>query len=86
MKSDPFEYEPGLHISRPELARFGRQLKERRQAWGMSQARLAHRSRTTQATVSAIEAGRGNPTYDTLADLAGAVSGRLDLTIRSPHR
>lgn len=86
MKSDFWEIEPGTNRPRPDLEAFGRQLKQRREAWGMSQAKLAQRAGTTQAAVSAIEAGRANPTFDTMSALAHAVSGRLSLRIDPARR
>ncbi len=54
-----------------------RQLHELRVARGLSQAELSRRSGVQQSEISRIEHGRGNPTYQTLAALAGALRSRI---------
>jgi transcriptional regulator with XRE-family HTH domain len=52
---------------------FGRRVKERRAALGMSQADLAKMSDTRQALISAIERGEANPTFDSILRIAIAL-------------
>jgi len=46
---------------------------------GLTQAELARRAGTSQARISELERGEANPTVDTLARIAGALGGLLDL-------
>ncbi|MBO6640318.1 MAG: helix-turn-helix transcriptional regulator [Roseitalea sp.] len=54
-------------------ARFGRAVRARRIAAGMSQEELALRLDADQAYVSRIEAGRMNVTLETVAAIAAAL-------------
>ncbi|ROZ52877.1 helix-turn-helix domain-containing protein [Rhodococcus sp. WS1] len=54
-------------------AAIGPELKRRREQRGLSAAELARRAGIGKASLSSIEAGRGNPTIDTLAALAAAL-------------
>ncbi|MEU7749233.1 XRE family transcriptional regulator [Nonomuraea sp. NPDC049158] len=56
----------------------GAQIRQRREQRGMSSAELARRAGLSKATLSQLEAGRGNPTIETLDALAIAL--RLPLT------
>ena len=49
-----------------------RNLRQRRQAAGLSQTELADRSGLSQTWVSRLERGAGNPTLETLQSLAEA--------------
>lgn len=62
---------------------FARQIKQRRRQSGMSQAKLAELAGTTQATVSAIEAAKGNPTIGLLNGLASVFRGEVSVTIKN---
>ncbi|MFC1401193.1 MULTISPECIES: helix-turn-helix transcriptional regulator [Streptacidiphilus] len=59
----------------------GRLVRERREAIGWSQARLAQAAQTRQPVISRIESGRLNPTVDMLARLANAMDAELTLTL-----
>jgi transcriptional regulator with XRE-family HTH domain len=48
----------------------GRNVRRIRAARGIAAAELARRCRLSRATLTALEAGRGNPTLDTLSTLA----------------
>lgn len=64
----------------PPAARIAASLRALRQRQGLSVAQLAERSGIARATVTKLEAGRGNPTIDTLyalADTLGAALGDL---------
>lgn len=52
-------------------------LRDLRERAGLSQAELARRAGTSQATVSAYESGRKHPSVDTFARLLAAVGARL---------
>lgn len=54
-------------------ASVGAQIKRRREQRGLSAAELARRADLSKAALSSIEAGRGNPTIDTLDALAFAL-------------
>jgi len=54
-------------------------LREARLAEGLSQAALAARAGTSQATVSAYETGRKLPSIDTLGRLLAASGARLSV-------
>lgn len=56
----------------------GAQIRQRREQRGMSSAELARRAGLGKATLSKLEAGRGNPTIETLDALAIAL--RIPLT------
>ncbi len=64
----------------PPAARIAASLRAIRRRQGLSVAQLAERSGLARATVTKLEAGRGNPTIDTLyalADTLGAALGDL---------
>jgi transcriptional regulator with XRE-family HTH domain len=54
-----------------------RQIFELRKAHGWSQLELARQSGVQQSEISRIEHGQGNPTYQTLTAIAGAMQMRL---------
>jgi transcriptional regulator with XRE-family HTH domain len=51
----------------------GAQIRQRRQQRGMTGAELARRAGLSKATLSGLEAGKGNPTIDTLDAIAVAL-------------
>jgi len=59
----------------------GLQYTEARQARGLTQQKLSELSGVTQADISRIERGAGNPTEATLQRLAEALGGRLELAL-----
>jgi transcriptional regulator with XRE-family HTH domain len=62
-------------------------LREHRLEAGLTQAELAERAGTSQATLSAYEAGRKQPTVDTYSRLLSAVGSRLTVVDgASPRR
>src|SRR5256885_7341705 len=54
-------------------------LRQARQGAGMTQSTLAARTRTSQATISAYESGRKQPSVDTLSRLLAATGNRLSV-------
>ncbi|HEX8066790.1 MAG TPA: helix-turn-helix domain-containing protein [Thermoleophilaceae bacterium] len=60
-------------------------LRDARRAAGLSQAALAARSGTSQATVSAYESGRKQPSVDTLGRLLAATGARLAVETGLPR-
>ena len=52
-------------------------LRDARRRAGLSQAALAERTGTSQATISAYESGRKQPSVDTLSRLLAAMDQRL---------
>src|SRR5881409_2015473 len=46
---------------------------------GLTQTELARRAGTSQARISELERGEANPTVDTLARIAAALGGFIDL-------
>src|SRR5439155_20918751 len=60
-------------------------LRQARQRAGMSQAALAARTRTSQATISAYESGRKQPSVDTLSRLLAAMGWQLTVTEGPPR-
>lgn len=63
----------------------GELLRSRREAHGLSQARLALRAGTGQAAISRIERGLTSPTTAMLAKLLGAMGETLDLASSRPE-
>ncbi|MGD9514699.1 MULTISPECIES: helix-turn-helix domain-containing protein [Mycolicibacterium] len=53
--------------------RLGRNLRRIRTVHGLSSTELAGRANIARATLTAIEAGKGNPTVETLVALAGVL-------------
>lgn len=63
-----------------------RQIFELRTAHGWSQLELARQSGVQQSEISRIEHGQGNPTYQTLTAIAGAMQMRLTFVPTSALR
>src|SRR5256885_9639764 len=60
-------------------------LRQARQGAGMTQSTLAARTRTSQATISAYESGRKQPSVDTLSRLLAATGRRLTVEEGPPR-
>lgn len=64
--------------SPPDNARFfGDQLSQHRKAAGLTQARVAEKTRFATSYISLIERGRANPTLEAMAVLADAVGAKV---------
>jgi transcriptional regulator with XRE-family HTH domain len=61
-------------------------LREHRLRSGITQAELARRAGTSQATVSAYEAGRKQPTVETYGRLLAALGAHLEVAPGAPAR
>ena len=57
----------------------GRAIRDARVRAGLTQADLARRSRTSQATLSAYENGRKEPSVATLSRILGAAGAQLSV-------
>jgi transcriptional regulator with XRE-family HTH domain len=63
----------------------GTKLREARERAGLTQAELASRTGTSQATISAYESGRKQPAVETFSRLLAATGSRLAVeSNRSP--
>jgi transcriptional regulator with XRE-family HTH domain len=58
----------------PRQRLFGDRVRAERQRQGQSQEALAHRSGIARAYIGSLEAGERNPSLDTIARLAAALS------------
>jgi DNA-binding XRE family transcriptional regulator len=61
---------------------FTLEVAKRRGIRRMSQRRLAEHAGTTQATISAIEVGKANPTVGLLADIAAVFGAELEIKLK----
>ena len=59
-------------------------LREARRRAGLTQSALARRAGTSQATISAYESGRKQPSVDTLSRLLAATGSRLTVEPGAP--
>lgn len=62
----------------------GAELRDARRRSGLTQAELADRTSTSQATISAYESGAKQPSVDTLSRLLAAVGARLTVVRDAP--
>lgn len=62
----------------------GRQVRDLREAHGLSQRELAERMRTTQSVIARLEAGGSKPTISTLERVAKALGTSIDIRFRQP--
>ncbi len=60
----------------------GRQVRELREAHGLSQRELAERMRTTQSVIARLEAGGSKPSISTLERVAKALGSSVDIRFR----
>lgn len=63
----------------------GRQIRELREAQGLTQSQLADRMRTTQSVVARLEAGGSKPTLSTLERAAAALHRRVNVRLDPPR-
>jgi ribosome-binding protein aMBF1 (putative translation factor) len=72
------EYGPGMPtVTYFAILGFLKQMRELREAAGLSLADMANRTGMDKAFVSRLETGQGNPTVDTLARYAAALGKRV---------
>ncbi|HVC76303.1 MAG TPA: helix-turn-helix transcriptional regulator [Candidatus Micrarchaeaceae archaeon] len=61
----------------------GRQVRELREANGLSQRELAERMHTTQSVIARLEAGGSKPSLSTLERVAMALGTSVDIRFRT---
>jgi transcriptional regulator with XRE-family HTH domain len=71
---------PRTAVSEIHAKVFGREIKDTRQALGLTQAEVAERLGISPSYVSAVEAGRRNLTLGQLANIANAMRLGLDVS------
>ena len=59
---------------------------ETRLALGFTQAQVAQMARATQATISELETGIGNPTLDTIERVFAALTLCAEIAVKVPYR
>ncbi|MBU0579288.1 helix-turn-helix domain-containing protein [Patescibacteria group bacterium] len=62
-----------------------KQLHEKREQQKLSQRDLAKKMKTSQAAVARIESGDGNPTLNTLKNVAQALGNKLEIKFSPSH-
>lgn len=62
----------------------GEKLRQRRELLGLLQSQLAALSGVSTRTIQLVEQGKGNPSLDTLFQLADPLGLRLDLGLKEP--
>jgi len=68
-----------MHISMTEL---GQKLRQRRELLGLLQSQLSALSDVSARTIQLVEQGKGNPSLDTLTQLADPLGLRIDLVLK----
>ena len=71
--SDPSTVAYSVPVVDDILSSLARNLRRYRTLRGLSSSEVAQRSQIARATLSALEAGRGNPTLDTLSAIAAVL-------------
>ena len=75
---------PRTAVSEVHAKVVGREIKDTRQALGLTQAEVAERLEVSPSYVSAVEAGRRNLTIGQLANIANAMRLGLDISFIDP--
>jgi len=75
---------PRTAVSEIHAKVLGRELKDTRQALGLTQAVLAERLGVSASYLSAVEAGRHNLTLGQLANIANAMRLGIDISFVRP--
>lgn len=65
-----------------DLQKLGNQIREAREAAGMTQQELAEKTGTARSNISRLEAGRQSPSYETLSKIAQALGKELVLNFK----
>ena len=71
---------------RKSMIYLGEKLRQRRELLGLLQSRLAELSDVSTRTIQLVEQGKGNPSLDTLLQLADPLGLRLDLLLKEPSK
>ena len=64
----------------------GEKLRERRELLGILQTRLALISGVNTRTIQLVENGKGNPSLETLSNLADTLGLRIELVLKDPGK
>ena len=64
----------------------GEKIRERRELLGLLQPQLASLSGISTRTLQLVERGKGNPSVDTLSQLAEPLGLRLELVLKDPSK
>ena len=75
---------PRTAVSEMNAKVVGRELKDSRQALGLTQAEVAKRLGVSTSYISAVEAGRRNLTLGQLANIANAMRLGIDVSFIRP--
>ena len=68
------------------MTEFGEKLRQRRQLLGLLQSQLSALSGISTRTIQLVEQGKGNPSLDTVFQLADPMGLRLDLLVKDPSK
>lgn len=71
---------------RKEAIEIGEKLRERRRLLGIKQPELAFLSGVSSRTIQQVENGKGNPSLETLFQLADPLGLRLELILKEPQK
>jgi transcriptional regulator with XRE-family HTH domain len=71
---------------RISLVEIGEKLQQRRILLGLLQTQLAQLSGVSSRTIQLVEQGKGNPSLQTLLQLADPLGLRLDLVLKEPTK
>ncbi len=69
---------------RISVINLGEKLRQRRELLGLLQSQLAALSGISTRTIQLVELGKGNPSLDTLLQLAGPMGLDLDFILKEP--
>ena len=72
-----------MHV---EVVELGAKLRQRREVLGLLQTQLSALSGISTRTIQLVERGKGNPSLDTLIQLADPLGVRLDLVLKGPGK
>jgi y4mF family transcriptional regulator len=64
----------------------GEKLRQRRELLGLLQSQLAALAGVSTRTIQLVEQGKGNPSLDTLLQLADPLGLRLDLILKETSK
>lgn len=64
----------------------GEKFRERRELLGILQTRLALISGVNTRTIQLVENGKGNPSLETLSNLADTLGLRIELVLKDPGK
>ena len=71
---------------RKRMMDLGEKIKQRRELLGLLQAQLSGLSGVSTRTIQLVEQGKGNPSLDTLIQLADPLGLRIDLALKEPGK